>query len=398
MEPVTYDPFSPEVLADPHRAHAELRARCPVHHFAGHGLDFWTVAGHAEVTEVMRDVATWSSRHGQGPAFQRNAAGMLAAADPPEHTWHRRLVQKSFTPAAIATLEPHVHRLTHDLLDAVVPQGAADLHDALAYPLPVIVIAELLGVSPGDRARFKHWSDHLVAALGHGVRPDRAVHEEFQGYFRREIRWRRAALARGEPLPRDLVSDLVAHDDDQGRTLDDDQVLGLIAQLLVAGNETTTSLITNLLWRLLERPALLERLRADPALDEVAVEESLRFDPPVLGLFRTNDRPVRLGGVDLPTDTKVMALYASANRDPAVWDRPDEFSLDRDPVLLRRHYGFGTGVHYCLGAPLARLEARIALRAVLDRLPGLRLTGRPERIEPFFLWGRRTLPVAWEVS
>jgi cytochrome P450 len=371
---------------------------CPMQRGAtDDGREFWMATSHETVTDVMRHPAVWVSRHGQGPGTYTNAAKMLASADLPEHTWHRRLVQKSFTPASIAALEPRVQQLCDELIDAVVTTSTFDLHDAIAYPLPVIVIAEMLGISAEDRASFKHWSDELVAAMGRGERPPEPMHTEYQSYFRREIAWRRTKLAAGRDLPGDLLSGLVAHDDDAGRRLDDEQVLGMIGQILVAGNETTTSLITNCLWRLMERPELLDAVRDTPRLEEVAVEESLRFDPPVLGLFRTNDAPVCLGGIELTPDTKVMAVYSSANRDPAVWEDPDEFRLDRDLMQLRqRHYGFGAGIHICLGAALARLEGRIAIRTIIDRLPGLRMAGDPTRIHPFFLWGRRTMPVAWD--
>jgi len=166
----------------------------------------------------------------------------------------------------------------------------------------------------------------------------------------------------------------------------------------VGGNETTTSLITNCVWRLLQQRELWDAVCADPArLAEVAVEESLRFDAPVLGLFRTTTTPVELHGVEVPERTKVMMLFASANRDAQAWDDPDSFRLDRDLAQLRRQQlAFGAGVHFCLGAPLARLEAKVALELLATALPGLRLDGEPERIEPFLLWGKRTMPVRWD--
>jgi cytochrome P450 len=385
-------------MTAPHEFTPDSFAVCPMQRarleMGEADTELWMATSHETVTDVMRHPAVWVSRNGQGPAMQRNAAGMLAAADQPEHTWHRRLVQKSFTPAAIAALEPRVQALCDDLIGAIGDAERFDLHDAVAYPLPVIVIAEMLGVSPDDRATFKHWSDELVASLGRGVRPPADLYAEYQAYFFREIAWRRDALAKGAPIPDDLVSGLVAHDDDHGRRLDDAQVMGMIGQMLVAGNETTTSLITNCVWRLLEQPELYAQVRDTPGLEQVAIEESLRFDPPVLGLFRTNDEPVCLGGIDLAPDTKVMAMYASANRDPAVWEHAAEFRLDRDLVQLRqRHYGFGAGIHICLGAALARLEGRVALRTIVDRFPSLKLDGETTRIDPFFLWGRRSLPV-----
>jgi cytochrome P450 len=180
--------------------------------------------------------------------------------------------------------------------------------------------------------------------------------------------------------------------------MDEDELANMFSQLLVAGHETTTSLITNMVFRLLERRELWEQVMADRALCEVAVEESLRFDPPVLGLCRTNHEPAELGGEQLDPGTKIMVLYASANRDPAAFEDPDTFRLDRAWAELRRHYSFGWGMHHCLGAPLARQTAKVALETLIEQVPTLRLvdgTGRPERIAPEFLWGKRRLWVEW---
>ena len=169
----------------------------------------------------------------------------------------------------------------------------------------------------------------------------------------------------------------------------------MLVQLLVGGNETTTSLITNLVWRLLQNRELWQALVDDPTLVDVAIEESLRFDPPVLGMYRTTTCPVSMSGTVIPADEKVMLLYASANRDPKVWDDPDTFRLDRDLNQLRRHMSFGFGLHVCPGAALARTETRIAVNKLIASVPTLQLDGEPERIETFLLWGKRTMPVRW---
>ena len=187
---------------------------------------------------------------------------------------------------------------------------------------------------------------------------------------------------------------LVAETD--GRRLTDAELLIVLNQLLVGGNETTTSLITNLFWRLLDRPDLIEQIRADPELDAVAVEESLRLDAPVLGLYRTAVGEQEIGGATLADRAKIMATYGAANRDPEVFDDPDTFRLDRDPAVLRRHLAFGLGHHFCPGAHLSRLEARIALRLTIERFPDLRADGTTTRVGAFLLWGRRSLPVRWE--
>jgi cytochrome P450 len=393
---VEYDPLSPAVKSDPAAAYHQLLARCPVHRYDGYDPPFYSLSRYEDVLEALRDIHLFSSQYGQGPKM--SVPGSMQS-DPPQHTVFRRLVQKAFTPRAVAAMEPRIEALVTDLLDAVVGAGEADLHDAVAYPLPTIVIAQMLGVPEEDRAKFKVWSDARVAAMGDPDPHAYAVEcAELEAYLAAQARWRREALAEGERLPDDVISGLVEAED-EGRRLTEDEMVKLMVQLLVGGNETTTSLITNAVVRLTEVPELWERLRHDPSLVDLAVEESLRCDPPVLGLFRTTTRPVTLHGVDLPADAKVMLLYAAANRDPAAFDDPDTFSLDRDLDQVRRnHLSFGYGIHVCLGAALARMEARIALRQMAERMPNLRVTSPPARITPFFLWGKKTLPARWDVE
>ena len=199
----------------------------------------------------------------------------------------------------------------------------------------------------------------------------------------------------GSVIPDDVISGILLAEVDN-RMLSDEERLVMLNQLLVGGNETTTSLLTNLFWRLLSDRSLYEQVRDNPSLHQVAVEESLRFDAPVLGLYRTNTVDVDLHGESIPERSKVMATFAAANRDPAVFKDPETFSLDRKPEELRKHLSFGLGVHFCPGAQLSRLEARLALKEVTQRFPNLRLIDEPERIEPFILWGRRKFPVAWD--
>lgn len=404
---IAYDPFADVTLDDPFPIYAAMRDGCPVHRFEGFDPPFMTVTRHADVTAMLRDWETWSSHYGQSPRY--SVSGCLFS-DPPDHTMYRRIVQQSFTPRVVERMESDIVGLTHQLLDAMLSRdGRADLHDDLACPLPVLVIANVLGV-PTDRiAQFKEWSDRQVEAMGSND-PDATAENRAQidAFFSGQLAARRTDLAASGLDPGDWTAEHLGHavSDDvmsallvasvDGRRLTEPELLNILQQLLVGGNETTTSLITNLFWRLLERPRLIDELRARPDLDAIAVEESLRFDAPVLGLFRTNTRDVDLHGVTIPERTKVMLTYAAANRDPAVFDDADEFRLDRDLDALRRsHVAFGLGRHFCPGAHLSRLEARIVLRAVLDRVPDLRLDGAPTRVPTFLLWGRRNLPVAW---
>jgi cytochrome P450 len=390
-----YDPLAPSTLDDPAAAHAALRARCPVHRYDRFDPPFYTLSRYDDVAAALRDTETFSSSQGQGP--RRTSNGGLFT-DPPEHTAFRRLLQKAFTPRAVAAMEPFVESLAASLVEPLVPLGRADLHREVASPLPTITIATMLGVPPEDQVQFKRWSDAAVESMGsQDPRAFLAERLEMRDYLLDQIDRRRALLAAGDELPDDLTSGLVRAEDD-GARMTTDEIVGVVVQLLVGGNETTTSLITNALVRLVERPELLAAVRADLDLVDPLIEESLRFDAPVLGLFRNTTCPVMLHDVEIPADAKVMVLYAAANRDDAAFEAPDEFRLDRPHAEARRHLAFGAGVHYCLGAPLARLEARIALRAILRMLPGLRFDGPSERVVPFFLWGRRTLPLAWDVA
>lgn len=391
---MTYDPLSPETLADPMAATAPLRAGCPVHRFDGFEPPFYTLARYDDVLTALKDVETFSSRYGQGPHFTEER-GMKS--DPPTHTFFRRLVSKAFTARAVREMEGRVEQVVAELLDGFADRGEGDLHELLAFPLPTIVIAEMLGVPEGDRMRFKAWSDAWVAAMSAAdptpYEPEIAT---MRAYLLAAVQERRALEEAGRELPDDLVSALVLAEED-GERLRDEDVVNVVRQLLVGGNETTTSLITNVLLRLVQEPGLLARVAADPSLVDVAIEESLRHDAPVQGLFRTTTCPVELHGEVIPEGAKVMLHFGSANRDERAFEHPDRFSLDRDPQELRRHVAFGHGIHVCLGAALSRLEGTVALRQVVRRLPGLALAGTPERIEPFMLWGRSTLPARWDV-
>ncbi len=391
----SYDPTGADVMADPFSAYTELRQRCPIAHVDSFDPAFHVLSRYADVSDVLRQPQRWVSRNGHGPGYLRRENSTLAYVDPPEHTRQRRLVQKAFTPSIVNELAPEIEHIANRLVDRFVADGSTDLHDSYSYPLPVIVIAQLLGVPEEMQETFKRWSDDALARLA-AADPTtyRQSLDEFNAFFLSEIERRRSLISDGHELPRDLLSGMVAAEH-EGQALTAGEMLSMISQILVAGNETTTSLINNMIVRLCERPELMREVRDDPSLDAAVVEESLRFDSPVLGLWRTNDEPVCLHGVDIPQDSKVQVLFASANRDESVFEHADEFRVDRDEAAARKHLAFGFGPHACLGAPLARLEGRIGLRVLLDRLPELRLAGTPERIPTFFLWGYRTTPVAW---
>jgi cytochrome P450 len=349
---------------------------------------FFTLTRYPDVRDGLADPSVWSIRYGQSPQYTK-PAGLVN--DPPEHTAFRQLFSRAFTPRTVEQLEEPVGALADELLDEMLtaPDRGADFHDAYACPLPTIVIARLLGIPTDDLARFKQMSNDLTATYNlPDARASAGPRAAFDDYFAGIIAARRA-----QPTD-DLVSRLAAAEVD-GRRLTDHELQWMLLLLLLGGNETSTALLTNVVWRLLEAPERWDTLRSSPELVDVVVEESLRHDPPVLGLFRTPTRDVTLHGVTIPEKAKVMLCYASANRDDAVFDDPEEFRLDRAPDDVRRHLSFGFGAHFCPGAALARLEARLTLERLVERAPGLRLAGPTERIVAFNLWGRRSLPVAW---
>lgn len=387
---MSWNPFAPEVLADPANGYGNLLGRCPVHRFEQFDPAFYTLSRFDDVERALRDIETFSSEFGQGPRFTP-PVGMLC--DPPQHTFYRGLVQQAFTPRTIEALRPRVAALADALIDAFPAEGSIDLHDGFGFPLPVVIIAEMLGVPTEDMERFKHWSDVQVTAMGAAdTRPYMADQAAFFAYLQSHLRNRRDALARGAARTDDLLGLLASARDEAGELLPEAQLLSVLSQLLVGGNETTTSLITNAMWRLLQF-GLWHEVVANPALVEAAVEESLRFDPPVLSLWRNTTRDVALHDVTIPAGSKVCLHYAAANRDPDAFEQPDRFDLHRP---RKRHLAFGLGVHMCLGAPMARMEAQLALTALARREPALQLVDDGERIAPFFLWGRRRLPVVRE--
>ena len=386
-----WSPFNPEVMADPAAGHTHLLGACPVHRCEAFAPPFYTLSRYADVSMALRDIDTYSSQYGQGPIFTE-PAGMLC--DPPQHTYYRKLLQSWFTPKAVAELRTPVEQLTHALVDAIEASGPIfDLHDDFAFPLPVTIIADLLGVPKTDLEQFKYWSDVQVAAMG-AEDPTQYLSDQqaFMQYMQSHLASRREAIAAGDAVPPDLLTLIAGARDDDGTFMPETDTLSVLNQLLVGGNETTTSLITNLMWRLLEVPERWQQILDDGSLISSAIEESLRFDPPVLGLYRNTTREVTLHDVTIPANSKVLINYAAANRDASMYPDPDHFDVTRNP---QRHMAFGLGVHFCLGAPTARLEAEVALAVLRERLPDLSLVNGGERIAPFFLWGRKKLPVRW---
>jgi cytochrome P450 len=380
---------------EPSIGHQHLRENCPLHREDGHDPPFHVVSRHADVFDVVTDPCRWGN--GQGVGVYVQTGGVLGTADDPDHRRQRKVLQDAFRPAAIDALAPRVERIGDDLWSAAFSaDGEGDFVRLFAFPFPAIVIAELLGVPLDRRDDFRRWSDDIVNGLGGGdLELVEQANIELFALVDSLVARREELLAAGEQLPDDVLSVLTAAK--ATGSLSHGEVRRLSQQLLVAGHETTASLISLMLYRLVERPELAEQLWADPSLIPSAVEEFLRFDSPVQGLFRVNAEPATVRGVELPAGTKLQALYASANRDPAVWDEPDELRLDRHLAGGRPHLAFGWGIHHCIGAPLARREGQLALRWMVERFQSVELTGPVAVNEPFILRGLTTLPIRWRV-
>jgi cytochrome P450 len=401
MVTVQFNPFTPESLSNPYESYRLLREHDPVHY--SELMDGWVLTRYDDIVAVLKDPRFSADRRSarnrlvQATMAAQERAGPLARAstmltsDPPEHSRLRGLAGKAFTARVVDGMRPHIQEIVDQLLDAVQDQGRMDIVSDLAYPLPVIVIAEMLGVPPELRDTFKRWSDDIVSTLGSGVASPEVLErgqrsgQEMADYFISVIEERRR-----DPKD-DLLSGLIAAEE-RGDALSEDELIATCMLLLVAGNETTTNLISNGMLALFRNPDQLELLRSDPSLVESAVEELLRYDPPVQGTGRVAKEPLEIDGRAVEKGQLVFCLLAAANRDPAQFADPERLDLTRGD---NRHVAFGFGIHYCLGAPLARIEAQAAFSTLLRRMPELRQAGEPEWGGTFILRGVKKLSLAW---
>jgi cytochrome P450 len=375
-----YDPRRPEIMADPYPAFARLRASNPV--YWSPVLRGWVLTRYADVRAALFDARLSADRitpfmESLPPARRVALSGLekiltrwAVFVDPPAHTRLRGLMNKAFTPRAIERLRPRIAEIVDGLLAAVAGRGRMDLIADFAYPLPATVIAGMLGVPTDDIDRFKIWSDDLAAFVG-GAQATPQKYEracygltEMDAYFRSIIRERRRSPARD-----DVIGGLVAAEED-GRVLSEDELVATSVLILFAGHETTANLIGNGMIALLRHPAELAKLRARPEIAESAVEELLRYDSPAASVTRVAKEAVQYGGRRIASGDRLFLMINAANRDGAQFADPDRLDLERAD---NRQIAFGYGPHYCIGAPLARLEGEIAFNRLLARLKDIAL-------------------------
>jgi len=392
-----FNPWDENFRANPYPHYRPLLAGPP--RIMDMGFKFALTARYADVRAILSDYATFSSVQPAGMGFDEQTklfgeAATMLGSDPPTQTRLRRLVSRDFTPRRIRELEPRIREITKNLVDAVERKGEFDVMAELANPLPVMVISDLLGVPPEDYRQFKTWSDKIIEAdntLPGMPIPDeiKTAFTELKSYFVRDIERRRKT-----PGP-DLVSALVAaHDEAEALTAD--ELLQFLVLLLLAGNETTTNLIGNGMLALGRNPASMAALRSKPELMRPAIEEMLRYDGPVQSTFRTATKDTNVGGTPIAAGTGAFVILAAANRDPAQFKDPETFDIARNP---NEHVAFGDGIHFCIGAPLARLEGAIAIGAALERFPHLRLKNPDAPVTykgSYFLRGLSRLEMALE--
>lgn len=395
---------SPDFQRDFKDIYAKMHASgCPFAHSTPG--DHYAVGSYKELTGALLQPKLWRSKYGPGLPYQpEDTPGVLVSVDPPEHTIEARIAGKVFSKSYFDSFEPRIAEFIEERIDSFVANGACDIHAELSVSLPLFVIFEMFGIPLEGRADA--FRQELKANVGFMLKPadlrGNVVQADLTRLSERMIRDHfaecREKVASGEwTADRNLVTRFMTTEVN-GERLSDEKILGFCRFLLVAGSATTTILLSNVLYRLLSEPEQFAMVKANPSLIPIAIEEALRIDAPVQGLFRTNDTPTELGPMTLEADTKVMMLWAAANLDPEMFEDPQRFDITRAPNVIRKHVAFGHGIHVCRGAPLARMEAKVFLEALIRRLPNMRIGGevKPELAMPV-LQGIAEFPLAWDV-
>jgi cytochrome P450 len=400
MVTAQFNPIGPEALSNPYPMYKALREENPVHW--NDLMEAWIFTRYDDVDAILMNPSTSADRTRAQTRFSEmikqqqeqfgpfSQAPTMLTSDPPEHTRLRRLVSKAFTPRAVENLRPRIRQIVDELLDGVQGRSEFDLVEELAYPLPVIVIAEMLGVPPQDRADFKRWSDDVVATLGGPFTPPEVI-EKARKSIDELVEYLAEQIAERRVNPRDdLISGLIAAEDG-GQVLSEIEIYSTTILLLIAGNETTTNLIGNAMYSLLKNPDQLELLRGEPSLMPSAIEELIRFNGPVQATGRVAKEKLEVGGTTIEENQIALVILGAANHDPAKYPDPEKLDLRRNPT---DHLGFGDGIHFCIGAPLARAEGQIAFEEILRRFPRIELAGDPTWGGTFIIRGAKKLPLA----
>ena len=410
-----------DAIGCPYPIFSALRDESPIHF--SDKLGTWVCTKYEDIMEILHDTDRFSSLMPTGPrdgrsgfatameelaadpsmaeyfqTFLANAANaaVLLNADPPEHRRQRKAVNRAFRPTRLRGMEPMIEEVTSELIQKIVDKGESEFVSEFAVGLPMTIIAVALGVETDDLATFKRWSDDLVMPVGNPDPTTEKVRDylislsEFNEFFGNLLQLRR------QDPHEDIISD-VATAEVNDEMLNEAEMLSMLQQFLVAGNETTTKLLTNLMHHLAEEDGLEERLREDPSLIDNFIEEGLRFEAPVGGLFRMAKEDTMVGETQLREGDHIWLIFAAANRDPDMFSQPDTFSVDRENA--RDHLAFGHGEHFCIGAMLARLEARIAVEQILERLQNIRLIDGRNNFEyedTFVLRGLKELHIAFD--
>lgn len=397
-----FNPFDPAFRVNPYAVYENLRMNTPVHM----PLGAWVFSRYADCMRVLHDPNVSSDEKNSDLykefAKQQEVSEFVALRDrmkpflfmdPPDHTRLRGLVAKAFTPRVVQDLKPRIQQIVDDLIDAAEPTGEIEIIEDFAYPLPVTVISELLGVPPSDWEKFKGWSRELARSLDPEIALPKEVLDQRREIFLTFVGYFRELIADHKASPRnDLLSALIAAEE-EGEQLTEDELLSTCVLLLIAGHETTVNLIGNGMLALLRNQDQLERLRQDSSLARTAVEEVLRYDSPVQMTGRTALEDIDVDGVVVKKGQQAVILLASANRDSAQFDNPDRFDVGRTP---NPHISFSQGIHFCLGAPLARVEGQAALATIARRLKKMELqVEQPEYKENIVLRGLAALPVSF---
>ena len=371
---------------DPYPVYRELRDAHPV--FRDEEQDFWVVSRYEEVRSVLLDPGTYSSAQGINPSGFQGTVPMLIMMDPPRQTELRQMLQRGLAPSQVRAMEKRVREIVTDLIDAFATRGECEFYREFAVALPVEVLSRMLGVRVDDRDVFIELCNTIVTATDGTAVEVLAAQKQLLSYFEKIIPERRR-----DPGD-DLISMLLAPGDQPPPT--EDELLGFAFLLMIAGTETTTNLLSNSLMLLDRHRDVRLRLIEDPGAIPKAVEEFLRYETPVQGLMRTTTRDVEILGHEIPADSRVHMLFGSANRDERVFTHPESLDIDRNP---NNHLSFGFGIHYCMGAGLARLEGRVAIEELLARIPNYSMDhGALERLSGYSNRGFIRVPMKFEVA